>query len=82
MATTHLTADRAHVVSAPTRSTLASSQVALQARILRDLVVLRKHFGEFVVRTLVQPFLAVLRVFPPRLEQTARACGMASEGLS
>jgi ABC-2 type transport system permease protein len=56
--------------------------VALQALILRDLVVLRKHFGEFVVRTLVQPFLAVLRVFPPRLEQTARACGMASEGLS
>ena len=67
MATTQLSADHAQVVSAPTRSTLASSQVALQALILRDLVVLRKHFGEFVVRTLVQPFLlcfVFLFVFP------------------
>ena len=67
MATTQLAADQARVASAPTRSTLASSRVALQALILRDLVVLRKHFGEFVVRTLVQPFLlcfVFLFVFP------------------
>jgi ABC-2 type transport system permease protein len=35
--------------------------------ILRDLLVLRKHFGEFVARTLIQPFLLVfvfLYVFP------------------
>jgi ABC-2 type transport system permease protein len=34
---------------------------------LRDLVVLKKHFGEFVIRTLVQPFLlcfVFLFVFP------------------
>ena len=55
------------LVSVPTRSTFASSRVALGALILRDLVVLRKHFGEFVVRTLVQPFLlcfVFLFVFP------------------
>ncbi len=37
------------------------------ALILRDLVVLRKNFAEFVIRTLVQPFLLVfvfLYVFP------------------
>ncbi len=51
----------------PTRSTFAASRTALGALILRDLVVLRKHFGEFVARTLIQPFLLVfvfLFVFP------------------
>jgi ABC-2 type transport system permease protein len=51
----------------PTRSTMTASRVALRALVLRDLVVLRKHFGEFVVRTLIQPFLLVfvfLYVFP------------------
>ena len=51
----------------PTRSTMAASRSALLALILRDLVVLRKNFGEFVIRTLVQPFLLVfvfLYVFP------------------
>jgi ABC-2 type transport system permease protein len=51
----------------PPRSTFEASRIALRALILRDLVVLRKHFGEFVVRTLVQPFLLVfvfLYVFP------------------
>jgi ABC-2 type transport system permease protein len=51
----------------PTRSTLAASRTALLALILRDLVVLRKNFLEFVIRTLVQPFLLVfvfLYVFP------------------
>jgi ABC-2 type transport system permease protein len=51
----------------PTRSTLAASRSALLALILRDLVVLRKHLGEFVIRVLVQPFLLVfvfLYVFP------------------
>ena len=53
--------------SSPTRSTLAASRTALLALILRDLVVLRKNFLEFVIRTLVQPFLLVfvfLYVFP------------------
>jgi ABC-2 type transport system permease protein len=51
----------------PTRSTFAAGRSALAALILRDLVVLKKHFIEFVVRTLVQPFLLVfvfLYVFP------------------
>jgi ABC-2 type transport system permease protein len=58
---------RAPISREPTRSTFAASRTALRALILRDLVVLRKHFGEFVVRTLVQPFLLVfvfLYVFP------------------
>ena len=51
----------------PTRSSFAASRTALRALVLRDLVVLRKHFGEFVVRTLIQPFLLLfvfLYVFP------------------
>jgi ABC-2 type transport system permease protein len=51
----------------PTRSTFAASRAAMWALILRDLVVLRKHFGEFVIRTIIQPFLLTfvfLYVFP------------------
>ena len=57
----------AQIALEPTRSTMAASRIALRALILRDLVVLRKNFGEFVVRTLIQPFLLVfvfLYVFP------------------
>ncbi|HVX20436.1 MAG TPA: ABC transporter permease [Acidimicrobiales bacterium] len=52
---------------APTRSAVAASRAALRALILRDLVVLKKNFWEFVIRTLVQPFLlcfVFLYVFP------------------
>lgn len=55
------------VATAPTRSATAASWTSLRALILRDLVVLRKHLVEFVVRTLVQPFLlcfVFLYVFP------------------
>lgn len=51
----------------PTRSAMAASRTALGALILRDLVVLRKHFVEFAVRTVIQPFLlcfVFLYVFP------------------
>jgi ABC-2 type transport system permease protein len=51
----------------PARSTMAASRSALLALILRDLVVLRKHFLEFAIRVIVQPFLLVfvfLYVFP------------------
>jgi ABC-2 type transport system permease protein len=60
-------ADHGQIATRPTRSTLVASRVALRALMLRDLVVLRKHFGEFVIRTLVQPFLlcfVFLFVFP------------------
>jgi ABC-2 type transport system permease protein len=58
---------RAPIRIEPARSTFAASRTALLALILRDLVVLRKNFAEFVIRTLVQPFLLVfvfLYVFP------------------
>jgi ABC-2 type transport system permease protein len=58
---------RLGISSEPTRSVLAASRAALWALILRDLVVLRKSFWEFVARTLIQPFLLVfvfLYVFP------------------
>jgi len=53
--------------SGPTRSVAAASWVALGALLLRDVVVLRKHIWEFVLRTLIQPFLlcfVFLYVFP------------------
>jgi ABC-2 type transport system permease protein len=55
------------VVTQPTRSSSAASRTALKALILRDLIVLKKNFWEFVIRTLVQPFLlcfVFLYVFP------------------
>jgi ABC-2 type transport system permease protein len=55
------------VHSKPTRSAFEAGRIALGALILRDLVVLRKHLVEFVIRVLVQPFLlcfVFLYVFP------------------
>ena len=46
---------------------VAASWTALGALLLRDLVVLRKHLPEFVLRTIIQPFLlcfVFLYVFP------------------
>src|SRR5580692_12487585 len=51
----------------PTRSVASESWTALGALLLRDLVVLRKHLWEFVLRTIIQPFLlcfVFLYVFP------------------
>ncbi|HTT87136.1 MAG TPA: ABC transporter permease [Acidimicrobiales bacterium] len=55
------------VFGRPLRSVTAASWTALGALLLRDLVVLRKHLWEFVLRTLIQPFLlcfVFLYVFP------------------
>jgi ABC-2 type transport system permease protein len=52
---------------APLRSVASASRAALGALLLRDLVVLRKHWWEFVLRTIIQPFLlcfVFLFVFP------------------
>jgi ABC-2 type transport system permease protein len=52
---------------APLRSSAAASRAALYALLLRDVTVLRKHLVEFVLRTIIQPFLLVfvfLYVFP------------------
>ncbi len=56
-----------HIATRPQRSAIATSRVTLAALLLRDIVVLKKHFGEFVIRTLIQPFLlcfVFLFVFP------------------
>jgi len=65
-----------------TRSTLASSRIAFGALLLRDLVVLRKRLGEFIPRTLVQPFLlcfVFLYVFPTIGTGVGGARGPAGE---
>ena len=52
------------------------------ALILRDLTVLRKNFGEFVLRTLIQPFLLVfvfLYVFPHIGQGVGGGTGKAHE---
>jgi len=67
MATVDVPVPHAHIEARPTRSAFAASWVSLKALMLRDLVVLWKHLGEFVIRTLVQPFLlcfVFLFVFP------------------
>ncbi len=51
----------------PTRSVASASWTALGALLLRDVVVLRKNLREFVLRTIIQPFLlcfVFLYVFP------------------
>ena len=66
----------------PTRSTMAASRIALRAVILRDLVVLWKSKWEFVIRTLIQPFLLVfvfLYVFPSIGQGIGGGGGKASE---
>lgn len=58
---------RPAIGTAPLRSAAAASRSALAALVLRDLAVLRKGLLEFVLRTLIQPFLLVfvfLYVFP------------------
>jgi ABC-2 type transport system permease protein len=54
-------------ITAEVRPVAQASRSAFVALLQRDLTVLRKNFGEFVTRTLVQPFLLVfvfLYVFP------------------
>ncbi len=59
--------DGTGIGAAPLRSATVASRAALYALLLRDLTVLRKHLIEFVLRTVIQPFLLVfvfLYVFP------------------
>lgn len=56
-----------HIGTTPLRTTWGAGRIVLGALLLRDLTVLRKNLFEFVVRTLIQPFLLVfvfLYVFP------------------
>jgi ABC-2 type transport system permease protein len=62
-----VTVTGAPITTHPTRSATRASWTALGALLVRDLVVVRKHAAEFVIRTLVQPFLlcfVFLYVFP------------------
>ena len=75
-------AERRRIASTPARSAFDASRTALRALILRDLTVLRKNFGEFVVRTVIQPFLLVfvfLYVFPTIGQGVGGGGGRASE---
>ncbi len=63
------------------RSAARASWAALGALLLRDLTVLRKHLAEFVLRTLIQPFLLVfvfLFVFPEIGQSVGGGSGSAS----
>jgi ABC-2 type transport system permease protein len=67
------------IETSPTRSVVDASRSALGALMLRDLVVLKKTFREFVLRTLIQPFLlcfVFLFVFP----KIGQAVGSSSGG--
>jgi ABC-2 type transport system permease protein len=67
MAVTTVVTAHEHIGDRPLRSVYTASVTALGALMLRDLVVLGKHLWEFVLRTLVQPFLlcfVFLFVFP------------------
>ena len=50
---------QARIGAEPLRSASAASRTALFALLSRDLTVLRKHLVEFVLRTIIQPFLLV-----------------------
>jgi len=66
----------------PTRSVVAASWTALGALLLRDLVVLTKHLREFVLRTIIQPFLlcfVFLYVFPKIGQGIGGGGGSAAE---
>jgi len=80
-ATTQAPPRPSRIGGGPTRSVAAASWTALGALLLRDLVVLRKHFWEFVLRTIIQPFLlcfVFLYVFP-KIGQGIGGHGAAAE---
>jgi ABC-2 type transport system permease protein len=84
MATTAAPIDpkaRHRIGTQPLRSEVSASWLALGALLLRDLTVLRKHLVEFVLRTLIQPFLLVfvfLYIFP----KIGQSVGGGSAGAS
>lgn len=66
----------------PRRSSGTAARSALSALIRRDLTVLRKNFGEFAGRTIMQPFLLVfifLYVFPVIGQGVGSGGGTAGE---
>jgi len=77
--TVPIPASHTPITSKPIRSAASASRIALKALLLRDAAVLWKHKIEFVIRTVVQPFLlcfVFLYVFP----KIGQAVGGASRG--
>ena len=69
-------------ITAEVRPAVQASRAAFVALLQRDLTVLRKNLGEFVTRTLVQPFLLVfvfLYVFPTIGQGVGSGAGKAGE---
>jgi ABC-2 type transport system permease protein len=67
MTTESISESHAPIVVGPRRSAYAASRTALGALLLRDVTVLRKDLGIFVMRTIIQPFLlcfVFLYIFP------------------
>jgi ABC-2 type transport system permease protein len=81
MSTQNLTSET-HITVGPRRSPLSASRSALGALLLRDVVVLRKDWAIFVLRTIVQPFLlcfVFLFVFPKIGQSVGGGSGAAGE---
>jgi len=77
-------ADAHRQIIAETRPAATASRAALVGLLQRDLVVLWKNKGEFVTRTLVQPFLLVfvfLYVFPTIGQGVGGGGGKAGESV-
>jgi ABC-2 type transport system permease protein len=78
---TAITTTRCTVIEG-TRSEAGASFTAFKALLLRDLTVLRKNFGIFAARTIIQPFLLVfvfLYVFPKIGQGVGAAQGTGGE---
>src|ERR1017187_6131181 len=70
-----------NIVIGTRRSAYSASRAALGALLLRDVTVLRKDLGIFVLRTVVQPFLlcfVFLFIFP-KIGQSVGGAGAAAE---
>ena len=80
MATSTMTPHE-HIVIGPRRSAYSASRAALGALLLRDVTVLHKDLGVFVLRTVIQPFLlcfVFLFIFP-KIGQSVGGSGAAAE---
>jgi ABC-2 type transport system permease protein len=81
MSTHNLTNDP-HITIGPRRSSFSASRSALGALLLRDVVVLKKDWAIFILRTLIQPFLlcfVFLFVFPKIGQSIGGSGGAAGE---
>ena len=80
--TAHELTSQSHITIGPRRSLLSASRSALGALLLRDVVVLKKDWAIFVLRTIVQPFLlcfVFLFVFPKIGQSVGGSGGVTGE---